>query len=195
MIVIDIETTGIDPEKNAFVSIGAVEFVNPQNTFYGECRIGEGVEVDPGALAVNGFSEKELRDPDKESPEELLTRFRDWMNDLSSKVLVGHNIWFDKTFLDFSFRRFGIEAPYKHRTLDLHTFAFMHFVREGREAPMSDGHSKLDSDHIFRYAGLGIERGKHNALEDAKLTAEAVSRLLYDQKLIEEYKKFPIPWK
>jgi DNA polymerase III epsilon subunit-like protein len=195
MIVVDIETTGIDPLKNAIVSIGAIEFVNPKNTFYAECKIGEGVEVNPVALQINGLSEEEIRDPKKDSLEDVLHKFKSWMEESSSKVLVGHNIGFDKIFLDTSFRRAEVEPPYADRSLDLHTLAFMHFVREGHEVPMSDGHSKLDSGHVFRYVGLDVERGAHNALEDAKLTAEAVSRLLYDQPLIEEYKKFSIPWK
>ena len=34
MIIVDVETTGIDPEKHSIVSIGAVDFSNPSNEFY-----------------------------------------------------------------------------------------------------------------------------------------------------------------
>lgn len=195
MIIVDLETTGEDPNANAISSIGAVEFVNPQNTFYAEPRVGEDAELDPKALEITGFSKESLLNPSKPSLDEVLKSFKEWFGTCSSHILAGHNIWFDKAFLDTNFKKINEEAPYSRRTVDLHTLAYVHFIKEEHEMPMSDGHSKLDSDHIFRYIGLGIERGAHNALEDAKLTAEAFSRLLYDQPLIEEYKKFPIPWK
>ena len=57
MIVVDVETSGLDDEKNSLLSIGAVDFYNPKNQFYGECRVREGAEVNPEALEVNGFTE------------------------------------------------------------------------------------------------------------------------------------------
>ena len=47
MIVVDVETTGVDARKNSIVSIGAVDFENQKNQFYGECKIWEGAEIDP----------------------------------------------------------------------------------------------------------------------------------------------------
>ena len=38
MIILDIETTGVNPEKHAIVSVGAVDFLNPSRTFYEECK-------------------------------------------------------------------------------------------------------------------------------------------------------------
>ena len=45
MIIIDVETTGLDPKKYSIVSIGAVDFKKPMRTFYEECRIWDGAEV------------------------------------------------------------------------------------------------------------------------------------------------------
>ena len=52
MIVVDLETTGVDPRKHSILSIGAVDFNNQENYFYGECRIREGALIDNYALAV-----------------------------------------------------------------------------------------------------------------------------------------------
>ncbi len=42
--------------------------------------------------------------------------------------------------------------------------------------------------------GKLLRRGlPHNALTDAKLTAECFSRIVYGKNLLEEFKKFPIP--
>ena len=37
MIVIDLETSGIDPMEHSILSLGAVDFDNPEYFFYGEC--------------------------------------------------------------------------------------------------------------------------------------------------------------
>lgn len=53
MIIIDIETTGQDPAKNALLGIGAVDFCNPENQFYQECKIWDGAEIEQTSLDVN----------------------------------------------------------------------------------------------------------------------------------------------
>ena len=48
MIVIDIETTGLDPRKHSIVSIGAIDLSNPKRQFYVENQIWEGAEIYEG---------------------------------------------------------------------------------------------------------------------------------------------------
>ena len=60
MLIVDVETTGIDSQKHSIASVGALDFGEPQSQFYQECRIWEGAEVTLQALKVNGFSEEEL---------------------------------------------------------------------------------------------------------------------------------------
>jgi len=59
MIMVDVETTGVDAKKNSIISIGAVDFSNPQNQFYKECRIWEGAEITQQALYINGFTKED----------------------------------------------------------------------------------------------------------------------------------------
>ncbi len=81
MIVVDVETTGLDPRKHALLSIGAVDFLNPKKQFYGECRMWEGAEVFMGdeyytcALNINGFTEEQIHDPTKKSVQQLIQEF------------------------------------------------------------------------------------------------------------------------
>jgi len=62
MIVVDLETTGLDPGENSIVSIGAIDFVNPSRTFYKECRIPAGTKVSKESLKITGLTLKGLKD-------------------------------------------------------------------------------------------------------------------------------------
>jgi len=68
MIVIDCEFSGLDFREHSLLSIGAIDFDNPTNTFYGECRLGGGATFDPVALQINGFSEDDITSNKKQTP-------------------------------------------------------------------------------------------------------------------------------
>ncbi len=52
----------------------------------------------------------------------------------------------------------------------------------------------MEDTRVLLKDGEIVKEGKpHNALEDAKLTAECFSRIVNGKNLIEEFKKFPIP--
>jgi|AntRauTorcE11897_2_1112592.scaffolds.fasta_scaffold04271_5 DNA polymerase III epsilon subunit-like protein len=194
MIVLDIETTGIDSKKNSIVSVGAVEFENPQNQFYEECHVWDGAEINPKALDVIGFSKKYVTNQSKQSSKSLLKSFFSWAKECNLNTVAGHNVSFDIEFLKDSARRNNLEYPFPYRHIDTHSLTWMHLAQSGKEIPLEDGYSKIDSDFVFKYVGITESRGDHNALEDAKLTAEAISRLAYGKRLLDEYKKFSIPW-
>src|SRR3989338_2689314 len=105
MIVVDVETTGVNPQKHSMVSIGALDFLNPKNTFYEECRIWDGAEIDLGALAVNGFTKEQIIDPKKQTAEEAVKKFIEWTKAMPNRTIAGGNPFFDADFLKASARR------------------------------------------------------------------------------------------
>lgn len=60
MLVVDIECSGLSAERNALISLGAVDYQNPARTLYLECRIRAGAEFDDEAFAVHGLSKEYL---------------------------------------------------------------------------------------------------------------------------------------
>ena len=62
----------------------------------------------------------------------------------------------------------------------------------GKKIPRKNNHSALNLDCILEYVGLPTRGHAHNALEDAKLEGEALSRLIYGKNLLTCYEKFPI---
>ncbi len=192
MIIVDVESSGVDSEKCSLVSVGAVDFDTPERRFYEECRVWDGAHIDKEALEVNGFSKEEITDLNKQTDRELLEKFLKWSETVGEWTIAGQNPSFDRDFLRATAYRYHINWPLAHRTVDLHSVAFAHMVWRGIEPPSAKNRSALNLDAIMKYSGLLEERGKHNALEDALLEAECLSRLFYGRNLISDYAKYPI---
>ena len=197
MLVLDIEASGLDFNKNSIVSLGALDLRNPDNRFYAECRIWEGSEINPESLEVNGFTEGEITDPNKMTEGELIRNFMGWSDDLPNRTFCGQNVSFDRDIAKAAAYRENLNWNFAHRTIDTHSLCWMHMIKRGLEAPVDEEHrrSSLNLDAIMNYCGIPDEPEPHNALTGALSHAEVTSRLLYDKKLLPEFEQFDIPWK
>ncbi len=208
MIIVDIETSGnFDPVKNGIWQIGAVEFENPSNVFLQEGRIDDEDAVEEGAIKVTGKTEAEMRDRNKQSQKELLKNFFGWVEKIKDKTLVAHNTPFDYGFLIMKATKYNLKFPFSHRTLDLHPIAFLKYFQIKNILPIEEGKSIMNLPKVIEFCGMKDERiqlkgneiikeGKpHNALEDAKVEAECLSRILYGKVLFEEFVAFSVPEK
>lgn len=196
MIALDIESSGTEPEKHSIISIGAVDFRNPKNQFYDECRIWDGAAVTEEALEINGFTHEEISDPSRKTEEEAVRAFIAWAADLEDVTIVGQNPSFDRDFLKAACTRAKIEFPFAHRTIDTHTLAYMHMVKRGVRPPFDSirRRTALNLDAVLNYVGIPDEPQPHNALTGAISHAECASRLLYGRELLPDFDMYPIPW-
>jgi DNA polymerase III epsilon subunit-like protein len=196
MIIIDVEASGVDYRKHSIVSLGALDFDNPQRRFYGECRVWDGAHIDDGALEINGYTKEELLDLNKQSEAELVQSFMEWTQHMSNRTLVGQNVSFDRDMVKAACDRADIAYDMAHRTIDTHTLCWMHIVKRGLKPPIDEQHrrSALNLDAILNYCGIPSEPEPHNALTGALSHAEVTSRLLNNVKLLPEFSQFEIPW-
>ena len=196
MLVVDVEASGVEPWKHSIVSLGALDFANPTNRFYEECRVWDGAHIMDDALKVNGFTKEQITDTNKQSEADLIHAFLHWSEGLEERTLVGQNVSFDRDFLRHAAERAGhTEWPFAYRTLDTHTMAYMHMIERGLQPPVRSRRSALDLDAVLNYCGIPEEPHPHNALTGALSHAEVVARLLYNRKLLPEFAQFEIPWK
>ena len=194
MVVLDIETTGLDQEDNGLLSIGAVDFLNPKETFYGECHVREGEKIESAALEINGFSYDEARDKTKQSTRDLLISFDEWLKTRPIKMVGGlHVAAFDVPFINKKALQCGVRLKLHKRSIDLHSIAYAKMQELKKVVPMTDGWSVMDTDFIHPFCGLPKESKPHNALSGAKWEAEALSRLVHGTGLLKEFTRFPIP--
>ena len=194
MIVVDIEASGIDPAKHSLLSIGALELESPTNHFYGECKVWDGADIMDDALEVNGFTREEITDPTKQSLEILMISFLEWAQSCNEHTLAGHAFAFDWYFLRTSAERYHLDWRLPKRTIDTHSLAYMHMVKQGIKPPIEKARSAISLRYIREYVGIPEILHAHNAMDDAKYTAEIISRLLYDRSLLEDFKEYPLPW-
>src|SRR3989344_3447122 len=194
MIVLDMEMSGTSPTKHSILSIGAVDFLNPENVYYKECRIWEGAHLMKEALEVNGFSEQDCMDLNKITEAEVVRDFFEWALSAEEHTIAGYNTAFDNWFLIAAAERAHTNFPLARRTLDLHTACYFHAIRRGIMPPTENGHSGLTSNAVSVYVGIPKEPRPHNALNGAKQAAECFSRLMHERTLIKDFSEYSIPW-
>lgn len=198
MLVLDVEASGTEAHKHSIVSLGALDFANPANRFYGECRVWGGAHIMDEALKVNGYTKEQITNPSKLSEADLVHAFLRWSEHLADRTFAGQNVSFDRDFLKYASQRAGhTDWPFAYRTIDTHTLCWMHMVNRGLQPPIDPKHrrSALDLDAVLNYCGIPKEPEPHNALTGALSHAEVISRLLYGRKLLPEFEQFDIPWK
>lgn len=196
MIIVDVETTGVDPSKHSILSIGAIDFNNPSNRFSIECGAFEGAHVDDKALAITGHTKESVFDTAKPSEAEAIVKFIAWADGVDDRTVAGQNCSFDLAFLHAAAHRAGVDLSLAHRVVDLHSVVWTHMVNKGKTIPLDTKHrhSAINSDFITHYVGIPNETGPHIGINGALWETEAFSRLLYDKPLLPEYQSYKIPW-
>jgi DNA polymerase III subunit epsilon len=164
-IVLDTETTGLDPfAGHRVVEIGCVELINGIPTGQTFHRyLNPERSMPPEALAVHGLDDQFLKD--KAFFAEVVD---DLIAFLGDAPLVIHNAAFDIAFLNGELERTGRPLIARERMVDTLLIA-------RRKHP---GASNRLDDLCARYAIDSSRRTKHGALLDAELLAEVYVELI-----------------
>lgn len=197
-IVVDIETSGVDKFRCGVWQIGAYDLSTGEE-FLQEARIDNEDEIinEPGSkklvLEAIGKTEEELRDKNKQSQKHLIKKFFDWVEKRRLKNFLCQNPQFDVAFLEIKAKKYGIKKVFHYRSFDLHSIVQLKYMQLNGKFLIEEDHSGMGLTNILIFCGMKDERKAHNALEDAKLTAECFYRLMIGKNLFSEYSKFPVP--
>lgn len=187
MIAIDCETSGLDFQKHQILSIGAIDMESLQKgkrrEFYGECYLEDNKTWEKEALTVNGFTEADLKNKTKKSLKELMQDFYNWIQECEEYTIMGQNVFFDKYFLEDSFKSSGIDFRFPHRIVDIHTLAFYVAKSKGVEIEIKNKKMNFSLRNIAMMLSLPTEPFPHNALTGAKYDAEIYIRLVSGETL------------
>src|SRR3984885_907262 len=161
-IVLDTETTGLEPELNhRIIEIGCVELVNRRTTGRTFHRyLNPERDIDDGALAVHGISRAELDgQPRFADVAEELVAF------LTGAELVIHNAAFDVAFLDAELGRLtGVPRQIAALCQILDTLALARELHPGQRNSLDALCKRYDVDNSAREL--------HGALLDARILAD-----------------------
>ena len=174
-IVLDTETTGLEPEAgHRVIEIGGVEVVNRKLTGrHFHQYLNPQRDIDEGALEVHGISSEFLAD--KPLFEEVAEEFTDFID---GAELVIHNAPFDVAFLDAELTRLGnSERSVHERCLVLDTLALARRMHPGQR-------NSLDA-LCKRYEVDNSQRDLHGALLDAEILADVYLAMTGGQTSLE----------
>ena len=164
-IVLDTETTGLDPNTgHRIIEIGCVELINhlPTGREWTQFLNPER-PLDPAATAVHGITDAMLAG--KPVFAEIV---EDFLTFLGDAPLVIHNASFDIGFLNAELKRVGFATLPLKRALDTVAMARQKFPG-----------SPASLDALCKRFGIDLAtREKHGALIDARLLAEVYLELL-----------------
>jgi len=168
-VLLDSETTGLDPRKDRIITIGAVAVVD------GEIRIEDSfdallkISTNTSAVTVHGTTREESLQGIEEP--EALEQFLAYLKD---GVIVGHHIAHDVECFNVGYERhFGFRM--RNRSLDTMALT-LHLEDDGAFAGRA-AINQYTLDSLCEMFGV-IPHDRHTAPGDAFLTAQVFLRLL-----------------
>lgn len=161
-IVIDTETTGLEPEKgHRIIEIGCIELVNRQFTGNNFHRyINPEREVDAEALAIHGITNEFLSDKSV-----FANVIKELLDFIKGAELIAHNANFDVSFINYEIRLLDESAS----TLENYATIFDTLALARKMFP---GQRNTLDALCKRYKVDISARKLHGALLDARLLAE-----------------------
>jgi DNA polymerase-3 subunit epsilon len=168
-IVIDVETTGLDPRRNVMIDIGAIEIEGGRalisTTWRSKIQPSDGVSISPSSAKIHGLTSGDLRDAI--SAEDVM---RELLNKLIGHVVVMHHANIDVGFINRALSKtWGIELHgpiIDTARLAMHLHRTDRWLR-GYEAPTMS--TQLRS--LCEMMGVPVD-SEHDALIDSISTSQ-----------------------
>ncbi|MBA2650965.1 MAG: ribonuclease T [Tatlockia sp.] len=172
-VVVDVETTGIDPQRNALlemcivlIDINEKGIFVPGPSYFEHILPFEGAELDAKSLEFNQidpFQPLRFAIDEKQALQQLFNPIKQALKKSKCEraVLVGHNAWFDLLFIKEAVKRTEIASPFHAFTcFDTATLAGIFY-----------GQTVLAK--ALRSAGIHFDSNEaHSAIYDAEKTAD-----------------------
>ncbi|WP_026463514.1 3'-5' exonuclease [Adhaeribacter aquaticus] len=157
--ILDFETTGLDPDKDRVIEIGAMRVIDGDVKMEFNCIVNpEGVKLSEYAAKVNNISEEQLANGTNQRLAMALLR-----NIIGDSVIIAHNAAFDLSFLHHSYNRLGgqpLTNPFLcTRTVAAFRYPFPHSL-----------------ESLCSRMGI-VNETAHRALSDVKATYQLLCKM------------------
>jgi len=177
-VLIDIETSGVDPSQDQVIDLGFVVYEEQQRLKEFSLRIKTDKALDPLIVALTGLTVPLLQSQGK-SWEEIALE----LQILQGAVLIAHNASFEESFLKSIFEKYEIlpkvtdKGKYFHDSLEIFPFMLPYFPRLGLES----------INQIFRLWPKELHQGLKDStdLADALIYAQIHTPQIMKEKIIQ----------
>lgn len=173
LLVLDTETGGLNPETDALLSVGLVDWCDGIVTRQTEILVdAEGLNCDPKALAVNNI-DLDLHHAHSISRDHAARTIQAFCQPMGRPWIAGHNTHFDIGFIRRLYTPDVLRRVFSHRVIDtMQVLAYL-----GHCGRIPDGIGKLDQ--AIAHFRIEVPAGqRHTALADALATARLYTELL-----------------
>lgn len=177
LLVFDLEATGLDFRKHEIIQIGCVRLdrdtLEEVDSWMSYVRPTHWENADPESLAVNHITWEQLEDAPSaaEMLSVMTTRFSP-----KDVLLSGYNLIFDVPFLKATFWSQELPYAYDYHAFDIFPMVYWYLNTIGA-LPKPEKFVGFNLSDATR--ALGIEAsGFHDALVDARVTAEIIRKLM-----------------
>ncbi len=164
-ILVDTETTGLSPEWDSLIEIGAIKYCKgiEVDRFQSLIQPPFGPEIDPFITNLTGITPEMLMDAP--GTKEVLEQFDKFVKD---EIIVGYNVNFDINFLYDNYMEY-LDKPFTNDYIDV--------MRIARKVYPQLPHHRL-IDMVIKY---GIDQDcAHRSIADVLTTQECYVRLYED---------------
>lgn len=168
-VVLDTETTGLDPQRDRIITIGAVAVRAHQIVLTDSFETMLKVAYNSASVTVHGITREEAIDGVEEA--EALQAFLDYLGD---GVIVGHHIGHDVATLNFGYER---HFDFKLRNQFLDTMDLTLCLQRDGAFPRDDELSGFSLDALCEFFNV-VPHDRHTAGGDAFITALIFLKLL-----------------
>ena len=178
-VVVDVETAGVDPQKNALLEVCIViidinekGYFVPTASYFEHVLPFEGAVLDEKSLEFNQidpFQPLRFALDEKEALQRLFKPIFAAIkkNSCQRAVLVGHNAWFDLLFLKEAMKRTGLKSPFHSFTcFDTATLAALMYGQTVLAKAMKAAKIPFNTNEA------------HSAIYDAEKTADLFCTML-----------------
>lgn len=179
-VIIDVETGGFNSQTDALLEIAAVTLsindygtLKPENVFSTHVEAFEGANLEPKSLEINGInphSPLRAARPERDALNYIFTPIRQAIKayGCTRAILVGHNAFFDLSFLNAAIERTGIKRNPFHPFSNFDTVSL---------AGLAYGQTVLA--RAADAAGIKWDQNEaHSAVYDAERTAELFCKIV-----------------
>ena len=163
LVVVDVETTGLDPKADQIIEIGAIKMMGLKPIAEWSSFVSTSIVLTDDIIRLTGISPDML--VGQPPLEDVMTQF---LKFIEGSILVAHNAEFDASMIKSACSQMGVDLEWP----------YLCTLKMARELLPDLENKKLDT--LARHYGLTFE-SRHRAIGDIKVTC-GVLREMFEQE-------------